>query len=880
MKFSFDRLKPKVDKALSLLEKLEEYSSDFPVEIDYDKIYSLRRDFEKFKEKFEKGIFEVAVVGTESSGKSTFLNALIENDILPRADRRMTYAITQIVYSDTPTAEVHFLTREEFTQKLRQMLAEIGYPNAYEQTLESLRMEEIEKVGEKFSSSEVNSVINDLKSMVNGKREIKRLLDRGIETMSPEQARSFITDEYKSLAIKTVIIKSPALEKFKNIIMYDLPGFDSPAIRHSKYTQQKMKEVDAIVYIRPAHKPSINKPEVDMILSPKMREEGSYLTEKLFFFLNQADMLSSSKALQENFEVFMNELKKYNLNVPEYRVIFGSALAYLEEKGVVPSEINASERLKGLGITSGIEELKKKLEEYNEKERIPNLEKKINRRLEELHEIIDTLEKILQSVADPNTVRKNYVGLVKETYDKLMLDITEKGEGKLARFKNFEVLKIKNEKAISKQLIERIRNMDLSISDKEKDQIKTQLAAEYVREAEVTEEYAKRLREVFRRKLQSKLAFLEDVLVAYLQEINRKFAEKLLEVMEADKDEWDKLLEKLVELLDREFPFAKGHEIIKVITQRYTRPFVEIMKHRVGSTDRVNVFKTWERDIYSLFAYNENFDPYLPLPFEGIKNELIYQEEMVNWKGFKEMIEEIFKKYPGLEKYVGKETLALQLVSFLFKKSRLDKMVNLSKQTISALLELVTEKLDEIMEELQTSQQEQATANSAKNTAVPSKSKSLSKKSFSSKILDSIERHLSLYWKNPEDRLEEERADALSENIEVTKTHYASYEEVEKEIEKDAEIIKKILTETVVNALGLEETIVDVLTYYYEILVDKIKSPHTKDNPNIFWEFIVNNIALIAPSKIEKNAKKELEVRIANEILGKICELKAELSHI
>lgn len=57
----------------------------------------------------------IAVIGQMKSGKSSFLNAALFNQVvLPKAETPMTAALTSIVYGDTSRAEVQFYSREDW----------------------------------------------------------------------------------------------------------------------------------------------------------------------------------------------------------------------------------------------------------------------------------------------------------------------------------------------------------------------------------------------------------------------------------------------------------------------------------------------------------------------------------------------------------------------------------------------------------------------------------------------------------------------------------------------------------------------------------------------------------------------------------------------
>ena len=71
----------------------------------------------KLLKKLEKGEFEIAVIGLEKAGKSSFSNAIMDNDVLPTADARCTYTATCIKAGDVDHAIVTFFSVEEFNSK-------------------------------------------------------------------------------------------------------------------------------------------------------------------------------------------------------------------------------------------------------------------------------------------------------------------------------------------------------------------------------------------------------------------------------------------------------------------------------------------------------------------------------------------------------------------------------------------------------------------------------------------------------------------------------------------------------------------------------------------------------------------------------------------
>ena len=93
---------------------------------------SLKGEAETVLRKLKNNEFEIAIVGLEKAGKSTFANALMENNLLPTKDLRCTFTSTQIEYSGDDhddSATVSFYTADEFDKDFKDKLCKLGFPN-------------------------------------------------------------------------------------------------------------------------------------------------------------------------------------------------------------------------------------------------------------------------------------------------------------------------------------------------------------------------------------------------------------------------------------------------------------------------------------------------------------------------------------------------------------------------------------------------------------------------------------------------------------------------------------------------------------------------------------------------------------------------------
>ena len=76
--------------------------------------------YEKFLDKLNNGEIEVAIVGMENTGKSTFANALIKlKEAFPTGSTRCTFTSTKLQYGAENKAVVRFFTKDDFNSNLK-----------------------------------------------------------------------------------------------------------------------------------------------------------------------------------------------------------------------------------------------------------------------------------------------------------------------------------------------------------------------------------------------------------------------------------------------------------------------------------------------------------------------------------------------------------------------------------------------------------------------------------------------------------------------------------------------------------------------------------------------------------------------------------------
>ena len=392
--------------------------------------------------------FAVAVVGLEKAGKSTLGNALINSEILPEYTERCTYTTTELRAGEHNEAEITFYTDEEFTRIFRDMLSSVGYTGTAD--FRNIKPEDFsrywEAVGEDSSKRDIYERHNgktdeDILTILRGSSTIGDLLGKPVKkfTWDNEQGSSefqlYITgiNGYNPdgsairtahpYAVKNVVIRSTELGDMSNIVLYDVPGFDSTTELHKRQTEQMLKEADAIILVtNVGDRPNINSPQLDMLR--KVRDQdGVKLRDKTFIFGNKIDMAGNEARAKDNDSALRNEAEKFQV-AQGVRVISGSAKAYLESRGLFsPDElrrgkINAKAKLDEWGMPDGIGELHRQLQEYYDNDRFEVL----RRRAESaITETVDFLRALLAKYSPE--VLNNF-----ETGGKYMLQLKGKAD--------------------------------------------------------------------------------------------------------------------------------------------------------------------------------------------------------------------------------------------------------------------------------------------------------------------------------------------------------------------------------------------------------------------------------------------------------------------
>lgn len=398
-------------EAIDRFDDLDKYQ-EIIKDDDRKKLQTKKEELQALRHKLDTGEMEVAVVGLEKAGKSKFSSAFVNIEgLFPSADERCTFTSTALRYGIKNQARVEFYNRKEFIDKVDEMFADVHFQGKNFEQIELLTFrryfDALLETDKPLYNMHAAKTESDIIDILEGRQRILPLLgqeDKIFDDLASAELTSYITDKHISRAVRSVTFYANNLEGLENIVLYDVPGFDSPTLVHINQTIEKLKQVDAIVMVKNIKMPSLKGGEVDILIK-NSDMDGIKLSDKLFVFGSYADAVDSLDQLDKNKRLLIGDLSK-NLRIPfSPGRIFTGVLDKKYEQVLI-------ER----GGDSEIETLKNALRQYNETERAAILSKRINRNIEDIKSILrDTVEITQIAVQDRSEESSIVLSLMDES---------------------------------------------------------------------------------------------------------------------------------------------------------------------------------------------------------------------------------------------------------------------------------------------------------------------------------------------------------------------------------------------------------------------------------------------------------------------------------
>ncbi|WP_348759440.1 dynamin family protein [Candidatus Methylocalor cossyra] len=296
-------------------------------------------DFKSFVERKRQWLerlktpeFPVAFLGAFSAGKSTIINAILGEDILPQATKSFTAIPTLISRGKSNRGVVHYLDEaareelknlylEEISKELRRPVGE--YAKLERGELLRRLEKDIEQRKTQMGAFGKQKFFEELKTLIQGWKKLKG----AVKEISLAELPHYVTEEYEDiLLVDRVEIFLTEANLPESVVLVDLPGLGVVNPRHRKLTKSYV-ENDAkafVIAMKVFH--LLEGEEIELLA--EIHGQRKRVLQRAFWVINQWDLLTAQQKKEEQAH-FEQKIEHYGFHIAKDRVFHVSALNYL-----------------------------------------------------------------------------------------------------------------------------------------------------------------------------------------------------------------------------------------------------------------------------------------------------------------------------------------------------------------------------------------------------------------------------------------------------------------------------------------------------------------------------------------------------------------------
>jgi GTPase SAR1 family protein len=210
-------------------------------------------------------VVRIAVVGAIKSGKSTLVNALLQDDYLKRGAGVVTSIVTRVRWGEKLKAQLFFKSWDEINGDIESALVlfpsdEWRQPDSNFDIRRNQDRSELEKAlteldnRYRVAQNGLNADAVLLASYLKGYQHVEKLVgaDRNINEFSEQQFaghRKFVSDDALAVYLKDIQLTIAAEGLGANIEIADCQGSDSPNPHHMAMIQDYLLKAHLIIYV-------------------------------------------------------------------------------------------------------------------------------------------------------------------------------------------------------------------------------------------------------------------------------------------------------------------------------------------------------------------------------------------------------------------------------------------------------------------------------------------------------------------------------------------------------------------------------------------------------------------------------------------------------
>ncbi len=300
-------------------------------------------------ERLKSPEFPVAFLGAFSAGKSTIINAVLGDDILPQATKSFTAIPTLIRKGRTNRAVIHYLdqqAREELKHLyVGELAKELRKQSENYDSLDHVELlqrldKDIEQHKNQLGSFSKQKFFDELKVLMAGWSK----LTGAVREIELDQLPHYVTEDYEDvLFVDQAEVFLAQVNIPDNVVLVDLPGLGVVNPRHRKVTKSYV-ENDAkafVIAMKVFH--LLEGEEIELLA--EIHSQRKRVLQRAFWAINQWDVLSGQQK-KEELANFNQKIDHYGFQIAKERVFKVSALNYLLLKLIQEGRIDQSPNLR------------------------------------------------------------------------------------------------------------------------------------------------------------------------------------------------------------------------------------------------------------------------------------------------------------------------------------------------------------------------------------------------------------------------------------------------------------------------------------------------------------------------------------------------------
>ena len=225
---AIEKLQNEVERQKRKIEEIEKSIETVEKEFN-DKFDDERKDIKEQKAFIEEPDLQIAIVGTIKAGKSTFINALFEENIASTDVTPETASLTKFRYSTKNKLEVKFYNKAEWDE-------------LWESVKKSEEKTKTKIFRDEFESSGAENIKNDYIGASDKIEEVSN-----IEELKKKVKEYTSKNSKIHYFVKELIVYLNNENIHKNVTIVDTPGLDDVVDYRSKITRDYIKRANAVI---------------------------------------------------------------------------------------------------------------------------------------------------------------------------------------------------------------------------------------------------------------------------------------------------------------------------------------------------------------------------------------------------------------------------------------------------------------------------------------------------------------------------------------------------------------------------------------------------------------------------------------------------------